>query len=283
MSSTPHPPEPGDRTRLDLRADCARCFALCCVALPLSRSADFAIDKPAGQPCPNLGDLRCGIHARLRDDGFPGCSAYDCFGAGQQVSQVTFGGTDWRHDPASAHRMFAVLPVMQQLHELRWHLTEALTLPQADPIHMMLAEALDDTERLAAGSPDALLALDLGHQRQRVGALLQEVSRLVRAVIVGRQDDLAGTDLAGADLRGRDLRGACLRGALLIGADLRSVDLRLADLLGADLRGADLRGADLRESIFLTQSQVGAALGDEGTQMSDVLDRPAHWSIHHVG
>ena len=99
-------------------------------AAALRGSADFAIDKPAGQPCPNLGDdLRRGIHARLRDEGFPGCSAYDCFGAGQHVSQVTYGGTDWRHDPATARQMFAVLPVVQRLHELRWHLTASVSAP----------------------------------------------------------------------------------------------------------------------------------------------------------
>ncbi|MDR3081083.1 MAG: pentapeptide repeat-containing protein, partial [Streptomyces sp.] len=43
---------PADRS--DLRADCSSCFALCCVALPFAASADFAIDKAAGTPCPNL-------------------------------------------------------------------------------------------------------------------------------------------------------------------------------------------------------------------------------------
>ena len=38
---------------MELRADCTRCFALCCVAPAFAASADFAIDKPAGQPCPN--------------------------------------------------------------------------------------------------------------------------------------------------------------------------------------------------------------------------------------
>ncbi len=39
--------------RHDLRADCGRCAGLCCVAPAFTASADFAIDKPAGQPCPN--------------------------------------------------------------------------------------------------------------------------------------------------------------------------------------------------------------------------------------
>ncbi|CAM5481560.1 hypothetical protein SHIRM173S_07111 [Streptomyces hirsutus] len=76
-----------------LRGDCAQCFGLCCVALPFTASAAFAVDKEAGRPCRNLReDHRCGIHARLRQEGFSGCTVYDCFGAGQKVSQVTFGG-----------------------------------------------------------------------------------------------------------------------------------------------------------------------------------------------
>ena len=81
----------------ELQADCAQCFGLCCVALPFAASADFAIDKAAGSPCRNLRtDYRCGIHTELRQRGFNGCTVYDCFGAGQKVSQVTFGGADWR-------------------------------------------------------------------------------------------------------------------------------------------------------------------------------------------
>ena len=85
---------------LELRANCERCFGLCCVAPAFSASADFAIDKAAGRPCPNLrADNRCQIHAELRPRGFPGCAVYDCFGAGQKVAQVTFGGRDWRSRP----------------------------------------------------------------------------------------------------------------------------------------------------------------------------------------
>jgi hypothetical protein len=81
--------------RVDLRADCQRCFGLCCVVPAFSASSDFAIDKAAGQPCPNLrADFACAIHDRLRQRGFPGCAVYDCFGAGQQVAQVTFNGQD---------------------------------------------------------------------------------------------------------------------------------------------------------------------------------------------
>ncbi|MBT2505776.1 pentapeptide repeat-containing protein [Streptomyces sp. ISL-98] len=268
-----------------LRSDCGNCFGLCCVALAFSASADFAIDKDAGQPCPNLDtDFRCGIHERLRPQGFQGCTVYDCFGAGQKISQVTFAGQDWRQAPQSAQQMFALLPVVRQLHELLWYLTEALTLQPAREIHADLRVALDTIERLSQGSPDALLELDVAAHRQDVNVLLLRTSELVRAGVrhqKGRKGtkkkDRRGADLIGADLRGADLHGANLRGAYLIGADLRGADLRVADLIGADLRDADLGGADLTGSFFLTQSQVNAAKGDARTRLSPSLTRPSHW------
>jgi uncharacterized protein YjbI with pentapeptide repeats len=267
------------RTGRALRADCDRCVGLCCVAPAFSASADFAIDKPAGAPCPNLRpDFRCGIHDRLRREGFSGCVVYDCFGAGQRVTQETFGGRDWRSTPAIAQPMFAAFAVMRQLHELLWHLTEALRLPAARPLHDQLRRALDDTDRLALGGPDDLAGLDLAAHRREVNGLLVRASELARVRRDGRRPaDRRGADLIGRDLRAADLRGANLRGAYLIGADLRWADLGAADLAGADLRGADLGGADLAGSLFLTQSQLDAATGDAGTRLPPSRTRPAHW------
>lgn len=266
----------GDRR--GLRADCENCFALCCVAPAFSASVDFAIDKHAGQACPNLGsDFRCGIHARLRPQGFRGCTVYDCFGAGQKVSQVTFGGQDWRRAPRTAKQMFAVFPIMRDLHELLWYLTEALTLRPARPLHGELGLALEEVERLTRGAPGALEHVDVAACRREVNALLLRVSELVRAEVRHRRRDHRGADLIGARLGGADLRGANLRGAYLIGADLRGADLRTADLIGADLRDADLGGADLTGSVFLIQSQLDAAKGDAETRLPPSLTRPAHW------
>ncbi|GAA4659968.1 pentapeptide repeat-containing protein [Amycolatopsis dongchuanensis] len=264
---------------MSLVADCSSCFGLCCVALPFAASADFALDKDAGTPCPNLReDFRCGIHDRLRDRGFTGCTVFDCFGAGQQVSQVTFGGRDWRDDPATARSMFAVFPVMRGLHELLWYLTEALALPAAAPLHPELRQALADTERLTQLPPDELAAVDVPAVRQQVNELLVRAADRARASVPGRRRNHRGADLIGAKLRGADLRGASLRGALLIGADLRKADLRSADVTGADFRGADLRGADLTGCLFLTQAQLTAARGDASTRLSAPLTPPAHWA-----
>lgn len=276
-----------DRSRLTLMADCENCFGLCCVALPFAASADFAIDKDAGRPCPHLqADFRCGMHASLRQRGFRGCTVYDCFGAGQKVSQVTFAGKDWRQAPGTAKQMFEVFPIMRQLHELLWYLTEALTLEPARPIHDELRSALGETERLTRLDSDSLLKLDVAAHRANVNALLLRTSELVRAYArltqkppQGRQKTYGrGADLIGAKLRGADLRGANLRGAYLIAADLRGADLRAADLIGADFRDADLSGADLTDSLFLTQPQLNSAKGNADTKLPPTLARPAHWS-----
>jgi uncharacterized protein YjbI with pentapeptide repeats len=264
--------------RVNLLADCENCFGLCCVALTFTASADFAIDKDAGEPCVNLRpDFRCGIHQRLRQDGFQGCTVYDCFGAGQKISQDTFGGKDWRETPGTAKQMFAALPVMRQLHELLWYLTEALTLRPARQLHAEIGVALEKVERLTRSEPDALLALDVAAHRQDVNVLLLRTSELVRAGSRPQKKARRGADLMGANLKGADLKGADLRGAYLIGADLRGADLRLADLIGADFRTADVRGANFSGSIFLTQSQVNAAKGDSATKLPLTLTRPSHW------
>ncbi|WP_373289870.1 pentapeptide repeat-containing protein [Saccharopolyspora thermophila] len=263
--------------RQDLRADCGRCAGLCCVVPAFTASADFAVDKPAGQPCRNLlADFRCGIHDRLRDRGFLGCVVFDCFGAGQQVTQVTFGGRTWRDEPGLAPSMFAVFTVMRQLQELRWYLTESLELLPRGPLRDEVSAALERTARLVSAPAAELESFDGAAYRQEVGQLLGRVSESAREGLRGA--DRRGADLIGAKLRGADLRGVSLRGAYLIGADLRGADLRHADLLGADLRAADLGGADLRGSIFLTQPQLDAARGDAATALPAALTRPRHWS-----
>ena len=198
---------------------------------------------------------------------------FDCFGAGQQLTQVTFGGRTWRDEPTLAAAQFAVLPVMRQLHESLWYLTESLALPVA-ALRTELLAAHWRTEALTSGTLEELTALDVGAYRREVGELLGRVSDLIRGP---GAPDRRGADLMGRDLRRARLTGASLRGAYLIGADLRGVDLGVADLLGADLRAADVRGADLSRCLFLTQPQLEAARGDDRTVIPGAVRRPSHW------
>jgi uncharacterized protein YjbI with pentapeptide repeats len=301
------------------RGDCAACFGLCCVAPSFAVSPDFAIDKAAGEPCPNLQpDHRCTIHAELGPQGFNGCVAYDCLGAGQKVAQVTFGGRSWREAPDTAEQMFQTFRVVRQLQQLLFSVVGALALPQSGPLRPDLAAVRDEIDAVTLGSADGILAADLlGHRRRVDGLLLRVAGELARSgtgrAISRRGVDLSGADLSGAYLRGADLTNAKLAGARLTGTDLRGArmpradlhgadlhgadlhgadltgtdltgtdltgaDLTRADLTGADLTRADLTGADLRRSAGLTQARLDAAVGDATTLTDAALHRPAHWT-----
>lgn len=265
---------------MDLAADCARCTGLCCVAPAFSASADFGFDKPAGRPCLHLlPAFRCDIHSRLRSDGMRGCAVYDCFGAGQQVSQVTFAGADWRTAPHLAGRMFEAFAVMRQLHELLWYLTAALAMPTSSALRDEARLARDTIERLTQLDAHSLVAVDVDAYRNEANAVLVAVSESVRVGARPAALDRRGADLVGASLRAADLTRANLRGALLIGADLTGADLTLADVTGADVRDTDFSRANLAESLFLTQAQLEAAKGDLHTQLPVTLNRPRHWQL----
>lgn len=116
-------------TDISLRADCAQCAALCCVALAFDRSHLFAIDKAAGEACPNLSARdRCSIHARREQGGFAGCVRFDCLGAGQRVTAM-FAGQSWRDGAKTARAMFDAFSAMRRVHEMLLLLREAEKLP----------------------------------------------------------------------------------------------------------------------------------------------------------
>lgn len=245
---------------LPLTADCSRCRALCCIGPGYTASADFAHDKPPGTPCKHLGPGdRCSIHDALRQRGYAGCSAYDCFGAGQRAVA--------RNGSAPLAQTLAAFDVLRPLHEMLWHLSDLASRDDDEQLRAALHRVSDLAEAPSDGlDPDAV--------RDEVAPVLRAASLRLRAGSGPPGHDHSGADLAGTDLAGADLRRAALRGAVLIGADLRGADLRLADLIGADLRGADLRGADLSTALCLTRMQVASARTDRTTRLPARLLRP---------
>ena len=266
---------------MNLAADCSRCLGLCCVVPAFAASSDFAFAKPAGVACRHLAaDASCSIHDRLIPSGFPGCVAYDCFGAGQRVVAL-FGGAGGR-----SARMLSAYETVRQLHELLWYVTDAQSRAAAAPVHGALAEARAAIEAAVAGGPSSIEATDPAAHRATVAPLLRQASLLTRTprrLTVRRRappgpgrpesgppwtqergppgrrtrrarrgrprptrPDPTGRDVAGPDLAGRDLVGRDLTRRDLAGADLSTAWLIGADLRGADLRWADLLAADLR-------------------------------------
>lgn len=90
------------------RADCSRCCGLCCVVPHQLIVQGFGADKPANSPCVHLDRRnRCSIHRARQDHGYPACEAFDCFGAGQWVTQHLFAGARWTDSRETAQQMFA--------------------------------------------------------------------------------------------------------------------------------------------------------------------------------
>jgi hypothetical protein len=119
-----------------LRADCSRCAGLCCVVPAFYSVQGFAFDKPAYSACKYLTlENRCAIHTGLAARGFSGCVAFDCYGAGQRVTQELFNGMSWRtldetalqnerttdaSDPAERLARFASRPETRSVFEKRF-------------------------------------------------------------------------------------------------------------------------------------------------------------------
>lgn len=104
---------------IEMKSDCSRCAALCCIAYPSDDMPGFSASKEAGEPCPKLD--RCGlctIYETRKEEGFAGCIGYECFGAGQHVVQTFFDGQDWRNDPALLVPMVDTFLAMRPVSDL---------------------------------------------------------------------------------------------------------------------------------------------------------------------
>nr|WP_139692011.1 pentapeptide repeat-containing protein [Sporolactobacillus terrae] len=279
--------ETAQNSRKRLTADCSKCFGLCCTALNMIASSDFPINKAAGTPCDHLqSNYACRIHRNLREKGFKGCTVYDCLGAGQFVSQITFKGQNWRDHPKLGTIMFQVFPVMEQIHEMIAYTVEALSYDLPHALTDKLSSQLKKLRDITKCEAEYLLSLDLVKLRAPLNELLTKISASVRANYIEKlptpksyeEYDHGGSDWIGKQLSGKDLRAFHFRGAYLIAADLRHADLRAVDFIGADLRDADLSGANLMTSMFLTQMQINSAKGNVKTILPFYIQRPLHWS-----
>lgn len=153
----------------NLRADCSACCGLCCVAPAFDVEQGFGANKPAHTPCTHL-DLagRCQIHQTREAHGFRACIAFDCFGAGQWVTQALHDGRSWRESPELALDMFRQYSRYRVLHELLAMLEVAVVRQPDlhDDVQLLRAEVL-----AACELPDAS---DEQQLRRRVLARLRE-------------------------------------------------------------------------------------------------------------
>lgn len=269
-----------------LKIDCEKCFGFCCVALYFSKTEGFPNDKKAGTPCVNLkADFTCSDHKNLRKKGLKGCTAYDCFGAGQKVAQSTFNGKNWREFKELQNQMFEVFLVMRQLHEMLWYLGDALTFVSNKNMKDQLSIRIQEIDQLTKLDAHSIMSIDIEKYRTKVNSILRMANEIAKDKIAkykinnskNKKNLKLGYDFIGTNLTDTNLIGANFAGALLIAANMKNTDLKGANLIGADLRDADIRGANLEDAIFLTQSQINTAKGDYKTRLPKSLARPAYW------
>lgn len=160
-----------------LRADCARCCGLCCVAPPFDAAQGFGFDKPAHSPCKHLEpNFSCSIHRERLALGFSGCVSFDCYGAGQRTTQQMFGGASWRESPDLAARMFTVYSRLRVFHELLSLLAAARERACSAP--MTLKDIDTHVSRIDAMCNDDLCAFE----RIDVGVVHRDTMNFLRSL-----------------------------------------------------------------------------------------------------
>ncbi|MCC6919175.1 MAG: hypothetical protein IT548_08220 [Alphaproteobacteria bacterium] len=167
----------------DLRTDCSKCEALCCVALSFEAGTSFAFDKPAGVPCPLLTVTNlCRVHDDLAERGMTGCARYDCLGAGPYVVQHLFAGRSWRRDPGIASEVMAAFSRMKQIHELI-----ALLMTAAERLPLTPADESERGALLARlapwddWTPETLARFALDEVQRDVRVFLRRLGPMARA------------------------------------------------------------------------------------------------------
>ena len=164
----------------ELRGDCAQCAALCCLAPAFDKSPCFGFDKPAATPCPNLAACgACRIHESRAQSGFGGCVSYDCFGAGQRVTQEVFGGRKWLSEPDLKVPMTRAFMAMRRLHEMLALLKTAEGLPLHVTERRALAALSAALEPANGWTEDRLNNAPLAEMERQVQAFLQSLKRHV--------------------------------------------------------------------------------------------------------
>ncbi len=254
----------------ELRIDCENCCGLCCIALCFRKSDGFPGNKSAGKPCEYLmSDYKCKIHSKLSEMNMKGCLNYDCFGAGQKVSNKIFYGQDWIKNPEISKEMFEVFIKVLQLHQVLWYLIQAASISNDKNNVETLDKYILENNEITSLTYKDILNYDLEGYRTRAN---KAIKRSFRFNFDQNMKDYIGKDFKRINLDGKDFSMA-----FLIGASLEGCSLKGANFLGTDTRDLQVKNTDLSNSYFLTQIQINSTLGNKNTKIPLYLTRPEHW------
>ena len=149
-----------------LKADCSKCSGLCCIGLFFSKVDGFPENKMAGKPCTKLQkDYRCNIHGELKKLKMKGCIGYDCFGAGQHVTQYIYKGETWQTSQEQSKEIFEVFVKIFQFHQMRYFLEESMTIDPAKELRNDIKKLIDENKGICNSTPQTILDTDIESYR----------------------------------------------------------------------------------------------------------------------
>jgi hypothetical protein len=100
---------------------------------------------------------RCSIHARRWEFGYQACAGFDCFGAGQWITQKLFANARWTDSPDIRDAMFTAYRLWLPRFEAAALLEAALPHVRDDAARSLLSariDALTGADAIDAGLPD---------------------------------------------------------------------------------------------------------------------------------
>lgn len=259
-----------------LVSNCSRCSGLCCIALYCFKSDGFPQNKPIGKPCINLmSDFKCRIHHDLESMGMKGCIGYDCFGAGQYLTQEVYGGLSWQTQSERIKEICDLFIVVYRIFQLRFFLYESKKLISSETLLPTINQLLEENEAISKLSIKEMLQYPIDSYQDRVNQILKkscvELNKFIGA------ENITETNFLNKNFRGKDLSGFDFNMKPLIASNFQDCHFKGATFIGADTRDANFDGADLSEAVFLSQGQINAAKGSRRTKLPKHLKYPVTW------
>ena len=258
----------------ELSIDCEKCSGLCCVALYCSKIDGFPENKSADTPCKHLeSNFKCNIHTQLLKKNMKGCLIYECFGAGQKVTQLYKSVGNWSSNPGQRKEIYQIFLIMTKLYQMRWYLIQAFDLNVSLEINDKITALIQENEQLAGLHPNKLLSYNLDKYREKTNHILKIIIDQISAPQTEKSKNYLGMNFRGKNLNGKDFSMS-----LLIATNLEHCSLKKAIFLGANMRDANVKNTDLSQSLFLTQMQINSAKGNSATKLPLYLSRPSSWN-----
>ncbi|WP_392486043.1 pentapeptide repeat-containing protein [Haloimpatiens sp. FM7315] len=260
-----------------LKSDCSKCSGLCCVALFFSTIDGFPENKNAGNPCSKLqNNYRCKIHDELEKRNMKGCIGYDCFGAGQHVTQCIYKKETWQTLKEQSKEIFDVFIIIYQLYQIRYFLEEAKIVIPAKNLRNDIENLIDENKVLCNFTPDKIQHINIDNYRNKANLILKKVcDSITKSFNNSTSKQL--TEFMGRTFKKRDMSGLDLSVKLLIATNFEGCIFNGTIFLGADTRDTNFSNADLSEAVFLTQGQINSAKGSRNTKLPKHLDYPVTW------